>query len=248
VKTPSTLTYRRRASALPFHLVSRVRRVLLGDGGAGALVGTGLLLAVGLALTYSAVRDIRAAVAPERLACGRFLEDAQPGRWVALEGCRLDLTGASSAWWSRRGASGAGADLLVPLTAGQGGGPVRVVLATKSPAVATLAASLDALEPRAIDEVLAARAGELGPVLAPTELRGLVMPLEPRAGAPTPEGVLVLGDGQRARLATLGRLVAGLLVMLFAFWPVARRFQLERESSAFAAAGQGDPTRSAPGD
>ncbi|MBL8922080.1 MAG: hypothetical protein JNJ54_24735 [Myxococcaceae bacterium] len=224
--------------------MSRTRRVLLGEGGAGALVGTLLVLGVGLVVTWSAVRDIRAAVSPAPLACATLLEDPQPGQWVVLEGCRLEFSSASAAWWSHRGAPAAPSELLVPVTAGAGG-PVRLVLATSEAALLALGSSLDAVAPDAVDATLAARAAEVAPLLTPKALRGRVTRLEGARSSPTSEdGVMVLDDGRRARLETLGRLVLGLLVMLVAFWPVARRFQLERELGALTRAGRTDPTAS----
>lgn len=216
MKTPSTLTYRRRASALPFHLVSRVRRVLLGDGGAGALVGTGLLLAVGLALTYSAVRDIRAAVAPARFACGDFLAAPAPTPAVVLEGCRLDVARATVV----------DGVALVPVASP---GSADLAVTTKDAGLLQLVASLAALTPEQVAASLRAREAELAPLLSPKTLRGSVGPAQP-GGA----GLVLSLDQETARLGALGRLVAGLLVMLVAFWPVARRFQLERELAAMA--------------
>lgn len=211
-------------------LSERARRVVLGDGGAGALVATLLILGIGLVLTYSGTQEIRAAVAPTRLSCAAFLVDPGQAKWVTLEGCRLALEPATSAWWSRRGAG----ELLIPVVAA--GDTVvsapRLVLATKDSTLVALASSLEALSAEQARASLTARAVELEPVLSPKELRGPTIPLaSDRAPAGTVvDGVVVLEHSQEAkRFGALAMLLGGLAVMLFAFWPIARRVQLERE-------------------
>lgn len=210
-------------------------------------MGTLLVLGVGLLVTWAAVRDVRAAVSPVRLPCSKLLEDPQPGQWVLVEGCRLQFSSASAAWWSHRGTTAP--ELLVPLAAGPGEAPVRLVLATRDVSLLALGSSLDAAAPDTVDAMLAARATELAPLLTPKTLRGRVSQLEPsRAPTGTQEGLLVLEDDQRERLATLGRLVLGLIIMLVAFWPVARRIQLERELASLSRAGPSEPTLSSRSD
>lgn len=235
------LGYRRRVS-----FGERARRVLMGDdGGIGALVGTVLLLGVGVVLTFTAVQDIRVAVAsaPKRIACADFVENPTQAKWVVLEGCRLDLNYATSRrWkgWFNRADAGSTARYLElfipvsPLGTKQPETPT-VVLATTDSTLLQLVEALDRIPPEQIDAFVDAKSVELEALLAPKELRGSVAPIKSTGSRPAlaqmaAENAVVIEQGREPKRAeALCTLLMGLGVMLFAFWPVARRFQLERE-------------------
>ena len=75
--------------------MSKTRRVLVGDGGLGASVGTFLFIATGLGFVWRGVSDLNDTVhaQPAEQPCEPFLSavPALEPRWVALTGCRLDL-------------------------------------------------------------------------------------------------------------------------------------------------------------
>lgn len=217
----------------------------MGDGGLGGLAGTLLLLGVGLVMTYSGTEDIRAAVAtaPTRLSCADFIANPSNAKWVVLEGCRLDLNAATTrrwkGWWSRAdaGPTARHLELFIPVSPLGTAQPERpkVVLATMDSVLLTLVETLDRLPPDQVDAFVDAKAVEIEAVLAPKELRGAVAPLSPTGSRAAlsqmlAEDAVVLEQGREPkRLDALCTLLLGLGVMLFAFWPVARRFQLERE-------------------
>lgn len=239
---------RRWATLRPVSVGERVRRVVMGDGGLGALVGTLLMLGVGLVLTWSGTAEIRVAVAssPSRLACADFVADPSSARWVILEGCRLDLNVASTrrwkGWWSKRdgGLSARHLELFIPVSPLGTAQPERpkVVLATTNAELIALVQTLEALPPEQVDAFVDAKAAELEALLAPKELHASVAPLQSTGSRPAlaqmmADDAVVLEQGREPkRLNALCTLVIGLAVMLFAFWPVARRFQLERELAA----------------
>lgn len=228
---------------------TRARRVLLGDGGTGALVGTLALLSVGVALTYSAIADMRLAVetAPKRLSCADFVANPSQARWVVLEGCRLDLNAATTrrwkGWWSKAGDAGTGArhlELFIPVSPLGTTQPERprVVLATMDPELLLLVETLDRLPPEQVDAWVDAKAKEIEAVLAPKEVRAAVAPVTSSgsraalAQMVTDDAVVLEQGREPKRAEALCSLLAGLGVALFAFWPIARRLQLERELDA----------------
>lgn len=224
---------------------ARVRRVVVGDGGPGALVGTLLLLGVGLGLTFTGIQDIRLAVdsAPRRLSCAEFLENPSVARWVILEGCRLDLNAATTRRWKGWFAGEDGGtparhlELYVPISALGTTAPEvpKVVLASMDPTLLSLVEAIDRTPPEQVDAFIDAKASEIEAVLAPKELRASVAPLAPTGSRPAlaqmmaPDAVVLEQGREPKRLESLCSLLLGLGVMLFAFWPMARRFQLERE-------------------
>jgi hypothetical protein len=227
---------------------ARVRRVVVGDGGGGAFIGTLLLLGVGLALTFSAIQDIRVAVesAPRRMTCSDFLANPGAARWVLLEGCRLDLNAATTRRWKGwfGGADGGTParhlELYIPLSALGTTQPEvpKVVLATMDPVLLTLVETLDRTPPEQVEAFIDAKAKEIEAVLAPKELRASVAPVAPTGSRPAlaqmmaPDAVVLEQGREPKRAEALCSLLLGLGVMLFAFWPMARRFQLERELGA----------------
>jgi hypothetical protein len=230
--------------------VSAWKRVLVGEGGFGAGVGTLLLIGAGAVMTFLGTQDLREAVAttPRRLKCAEFLATPQVARWVVLEGCRLDLNAATTrrwkGWWSRAdaGSPARHLELFIPLSSVGEAQPERpaVVLATTNANLLTLVHQLERLPVEQVDAFIDARAAELEAALAPQELRGYVQPMA-SSGSRTAlaemmaEGAVVLEEGQEPRrgnaLCSLG---FGLALMLFAFWPMARRFQLERDQPSWA--------------
>jgi hypothetical protein len=231
---------------------ARVRRVVLGDdGGAGALVGTLLLLGVGVGLTATSIADLRVAVelGPKRMTCADFIEDPTVARWVVLEGCRLDLNAASTrrwkGWFGGRdgGTSARHLELFIPLSPLGTAQPEvpKVVLATTEPTLLTLVEALDKTPPEQLDAFIASKEKEIEAVLAPPELRALVAPLAPTGSRPAlaammaPDAVVLEQGREPKRVESLCNLLLGLGVMLFAFWPMARRFQLERELASMPA-------------
>lgn len=230
-------------------LGERARRVVLGDGGAGAAVGTFLLLGVGLVFTYSGVQDIRTAVAtaPVTMACADFVAQPTSARWVVLEGCRLDLNAATTrrwkGWWSRSdgGTSNRHLELFIPVSPLGTAQPERprVVLSTMDSQLLALVETLERLPPEQVDGFVDAKAVEIEALLAPKQLRGSVAPITATGARPAlaemmAEDAVVIEQGREPkRLDALCSLVGGLAVMLFAFWPMARRFQLERELADF---------------
>lgn len=217
----------------------------MGDGGLGGLVGTLLLLGVGVGLTWSGTADIRVAVAtaPTRLSCADFIANPTAAHWVVLEGCRLDLNVATTrrwkGWWSSSdgGTTARHLELFIPISPLGTSQPERprVVLATMDAALISLVETLDRLPPEQVDAFVDAQAAQIEAVLAPKELRGAVAPLAPTGSRAAlvqmmADDAVVLEQGREPRrLDALCTLVIGLAVMFFAFWPVARRFQLERE-------------------
>ncbi len=228
-----------------------VRRVVVGDGGPGAMIGTVLLLAVGLVLTYSGVQDIRTAVAtaPVTMKCADFVAKPSSARWVILEGCRLDLNAATTrrwkGWWSRTdgGASNRHLELFIPISPLGTAQPERptVVLSTMDSQLLGLVETLDRLPPDQVDAWVDAKAVEIEALLAPKQLRGSVAPIRSTGSRPAlaemmADDAVVIEQGREPkRLDALCSLLGGLAVMLFAFWPMARRFQLERELAVMPA-------------
>lgn len=228
-----------------------VRRVLLGDGGAGALVGTLALLGTGAWFTFTAMQDIRTAVAasPRRLTCADFIANPGAARWVILEGCRLDLNAATTrrwkGWWTRTdaGASARHLELFIPLSPVGTAQPERptVVLSTTSAELLTLVERLEELPPEQVDAFVSDKSKEIEALLAPAELHASVAPVRSFGSRPAleqmlaPDAVVLEQSREPQRAAALCTLLMGLGVMFFAFWPMARRFQLERETSAFTA-------------
>jgi hypothetical protein len=226
----------------------RARRVVMGDGGPGAAIGTVLLLGVGLVLTYSGIQEIRTAVAtePTRLSCADFVAQPSRAKWVVLEGCRLDLNLATTrrwkGWWSRGdgGVSNRHLELFIPISPLGATQPERpnVVLATTDSTLLQLVETLERIPPEQIDAFVTAKSVELEALLAPKELRASVAPListgsRAALAEMTAEDAVVLEQGREPKRAgALCNLLGGLGLMLLAFWPLARRFQLERELSS----------------
>jgi hypothetical protein len=235
------------ATLAPVSFGARVQRVVVGEGGPGAFVGTLLLLGVGLALTWTGVSDIRLAVeAPKRLSCAEFIADPSKARWVILEGCRLDLNAATTRRWKGWFAGKDGGtparhlELFVPISALGTTPPEvpKVVLATMDPVLLSLVETIDRTPPEQVEAFIDAKAKEIEAVLAPKELKASVAPLAPTGSRPAlaqmmaPEAVVLEQGREPKRAESLCSLLLGLGVMLFAFWPMARRFQLERELGA----------------
>lgn len=220
----------------------------MGDGGPGALIGTVLLLGVGVVLTYTGIQEIRTAVAsaPTRLSCADFVSQSGTAKWVVLEGCRLDLNLATTrrwkGWWSRAdgGVSNRHLELFIPISPLGTAQPERpkVVLATMDSALLQLVETLERIPPEQIDAFVSAKTVELEALLAPKELRASVAPITSTGSRAalaelTAEDAVVLEQGREPKRANaLCNLLGGLGLMLLAFWPVARRFQLERELAA----------------
>lgn len=223
----------------------RVRRTIVGDGGNGALVGFLLLTGVGIALTYSAISDIQLAVetTPTRLSCADFIANPKQARWVILEGCRLDLNAATTrrwkGWWrpADGGTNARHLELFIPISPLGTEQPERprVVLATTDTTLLALVEMLDRIPTDQLDAFVNAKASEIEAVLAPKELRAAVAPVTSSGSRAAlaqmmVDDAVVLEQGREPnRVGALCTLLMGLGVLLFAFWPVARRLQLERE-------------------
>lgn len=190
--------------------MSKTRRVLLGDGGVGASVGTFLFIAAGLGFVWRGVSDLNDTMhaQPAEQPCEPFLSavPASEPRWVALTGCRLDLERSQV----HQG------QLLVPLIS-EGDAPRAFV----APANAELQ-RLDTPQKR--EAFLAEHRAELEKALAPPTLIALVEPLR------GPDGTPRLTQGRPApRLRSVGGVLFGMALMVLGLLPVARRWRLENE-------------------
>lgn len=194
----------------------KLRRVLLGEGGLGASVGTLLFIGAGLAFVWRGVSDLNEAVhaQPAEQPCEQFLTATARApteqRWVALTGCRLELEHSQV----NRG------QLLVPLRArgSVSGEPPRALVAPSNPELQRLDS------PQKVEAFLAGQPAGIETTLAPMTLVALV---EPRGG---PDGALLLTQGRPTpRLRSVGGVLFGMALMVLGLLPVARRWRLETE-------------------
>ncbi len=215
-------------------MTSRVRAVLLGGGGAGALIGTLLLAGTGLALMYVGTFELVAvAGGPKALECGAWLASPHQAKWVALSGCRLELARAAAqhfTTWSGAVDGGPSTVRTLELPIGVAGAEpsevVRAVAVTKNPVLLKHAAELgQRSEPDAAGYVAGA-GSELSHLLTPKTLKGTVAKGDP-SGVAVLEQDVVPVSGQ-----SLGSVALGFFLLMAALWPMARRVQLERELDA----------------
>jgi hypothetical protein len=227
-------------------VIELFKRVLFGNGGPGSLVGTLLQLFVGLAFVLISAPDLAVMLqpGPTPLRCQRFVEDPSQARWVSLTGCRLELPSAASRRFAGlnpfAGDAGTGArylELFVPLTPVEDttGLPVKptVVLATSDPALLKVMDTLARLPEDEAAAFVQAHATELRSLVEPETLTGFVRPLKSRAAQSALEvlgaeaAVVVEQNREPVRRNAIFGIVAGLLLMAWALYPLVRRWQLE---------------------
>jgi len=184
-----------------------LRRVLLGEGGAGVAAGTLLMFGLGLVLVLRDAGALKTTLQAEAtpLSCARWAAEPARHAWVRVTGCRE--AGAPRALGADAGVAvalelpdGTRAGWLVPLE-GRGGGEDAGTGADGG--AATFRQLTGASELREVDGAQAA--------------------------------VLLEGRDPRSP-RVLFTAFLGLLLMVWALWPIARRWQLVRESDAQAEA------------
>jgi hypothetical protein len=226
--------------------MNRLKRLLGAQDGWGPAAGVLLLLGFGLFVLFVSVADLREAarLGPEERGCESWLADPSGPRWVALTGCRLDLSEAASrkwkGWLSLRDGGTSGErflELFIPIVLGAEQGPSRAVLATSDPALLKVVDAIAALPPDEVHAYLADHAPEVAALLEPKRLVGYVEPVKSVAsrsalGMMTAQGAVVLEHGRAPpRGNALFGLVVGLSCVAFASRSVTRRYLLERESA-----------------
>lgn len=218
---------------------ARVRYVLLGEGSPRRLVGTVLLLAVGVGLIDLSARDLREALhwRPRELTCEQWLGSPLEARWVSLSGCRLDLASAASRTWKGwappvdggvRG--GRTLELFLPISASEvRETPPRAVVATTDSELLGVIDALARVSPAEVDAFVEAHRATLEGKLKPERLVGYVEPvasLASRSALKTLvlEGAVVLEQGREpARANAVFGALVGLVMLLAALWPIASR-------------------------
>ncbi len=230
--------------------MSKAKRILIGDGGLAATIGTLVFIGVGLAFVSMGLADLTEALRTQPVPqdCREFL--AAPGstaRWVSLSGCRLDLPLAATRRWKAwrpgqprdGGASGKTLELFIPLSAKDAPPAERpsAIVATTDKRLLELMDTLQRLEsPEQVEAFIVEHQAELEQPLAPQTLVGYVEPIASIAshaalGVLTAQGAVVLEQGrQPARLNSVWSVMMGMGLMIWGLLPVARRWRLERES------------------
>jgi hypothetical protein len=223
---------------------SLLRRIVVGDGGSGVLVGTLVFLAAGLGLVYISAVDLREAMrpAPVAMTCEEWLREPARARWVTLTGCRLDLTAAVARQWkgwvARRDggiADRRNLEMFMPVVADAAeiteDSPAAVV-ATTDKELLKLMDDLAKLPVEEVDAFLAEHRATIESKVAPAELTGYVEAVtstESRAALRMmlAEGTIVLEQNRAPRRANafFGALL-GFCALVWALLPIVRRILL----------------------
>lgn len=213
-------------------MTSRLRAVVLGAGGVGALIGTGLLALTGLLLMFAGTFELLpVSGGPKALGCSTWLDHPSQAKWVALTGCRLELVHAAQLGFPDwRGGSDGGlrpdAPLQLPIgiAATEQTDTVRAVVLTRNPVLRGQAAELAKATVPIAPGALAGLGPNLSHLLVPEPLQGTVDTSGP---IPVLEQDAVPVSGR-----SLCNVALGFFLLMAALWPMARRLQLQRELDA----------------
>lgn len=213
-------------------MTSRLRTVVLGAGGVGALIGTGLLALTGLLLMFAGTFELLpVSGGPKALDCSKWLENPSQAKWVALTGCRLELEHAAQLGFPdwRGGTDGglrpdAPLQLPIAVVTTEQTDTIRAVVLTRNPVLRGKAADLAKLTPPIPPAALAGSGPILSHLLVPEPLKGTVDTSGP---IPVLEQDAVPVSGR-----SLCNVALGFFLLMAALWPMARRIQLQRELDA----------------